>query len=874
MLFPNSIDDKRGNAVANQLLIGNTGFIGRWAKRSVAATFAAAAAVLITACGGGGVAGGPASPNPTGPSTLTLTLTEVTSATVVTTVAPEKPAKVNATFRNSSGAFISGAVVTFATNVDLGSFVPANGTAVTDASGVASVLLYPSTTSGAALVTATTQVPASGTVAAGSVSGTVAYTATAAPAISIALVDPATGAPRTSLISGNPARLTTTLKTSTGTPAAGVVVTFEVDPLLATLSPASGTALTNSSGVASVLIDAASLTATGAGIARVKGQVGTGANTASLSAQIGYSLGAANLSIGQLSIGSPALSAFGTTSVSVTVLVAGVPTNTPFNVNFSSPCASSGRAVLTPSVATIGGTATASYRDNGCAGSDVITASVSGLALSSTATVVVAPPSVGSIQFVTAVPTSISLRGTGGAGRQENSRVSFRVVDVGGNPLGGRAVTFTLNTSVGGITLSNSTATSDPATGLVVTNVQAGTVSTPVRVTATTTSGSQTLVTQSDQLTITTGVPAQDGFSLSISTVNIEGLNVDGVTTQITARLADHFRNPVPDGTVVNFTSEGASVIGSCTTAAGVCSVTFTSQNFRPPNGRVTVLAYAVGEEAFTDLNGNGWFDLSPTSELIDASGRSADLGEAFVDFNENRTRDANEPFIDFNSNGIPDGPDGKFNGVLCDETVAGRSSPGSCSAQKSINVRDSVVVVLSGSTPIRPRLEIFNEVANLANDSIDLEPCVTGTPWLNRPVTTAIRIVDPNGNAMPAGTTVNFTTSNGTITSPVTTFTIGNNGQCVTPGFTPSVLSTGFESFPNFTIACPSLAQGLENSGASLFTIQLESEVTQGPALPLPAFVCSQNLRRSGQLTVTVSSPGALGGARTITSFAFAVND
>ncbi len=55
MHFPNSIDDKRGIAVANQLLIGNTGFTGRWAKRGVAAIFAGAAALLITACGGGGV---------------------------------------------------------------------------------------------------------------------------------------------------------------------------------------------------------------------------------------------------------------------------------------------------------------------------------------------------------------------------------------------------------------------------------------------------------------------------------------------------------------------------------------------------------------------------------------------------------------------------------------------------------------------------------------------------------------------------------------------------------------------------------------------------------------------------------------------------
>lgn len=43
---------------------------------------------------------------------------------------------------------------------------------------------------------------------------------------------------------------------------------------------------------------------------------------------------------------------------------------------------------------------------------------------------------------------------------------------------------------------------------------------------------------------------------------------------------------PVPDGTVVNFTTEGGSIPGSCVTQDGVCSVTFTAQDPRPANGR------------------------------------------------------------------------------------------------------------------------------------------------------------------------------------------------------------------------------------------------------------------------------------------------
>jgi hypothetical protein len=534
-----------------------------------------------------------------------------------------------------------------------------------------------------------------------------------------------------------------------------------------------------------------------------------------------FSTGAVNISLSTVTVATPQLSAFGTTAVSVTVNAGGVATTTPFNVSFTSPCARNGKAALTSAVATINGVATASYRDIGCAGTDTITASVTGLALVSTGVVTVSPPAVGSIQYVAATPTSISLRGTGGLGRQETSQVSFRVVDIGGNPLGGRTVTFNLNTTVGGISLSAATATSDPSTGLVVTNVQAGTVSTPVRVTASTIAGAQTLTTQSDQLTITTGIPAQDSFSISLSTFNIEGWNYDGTTTQVTVRMADHFKNPVPDGTAVTFTAEGASIVGSCLTVGGLCSVTFTSQALRPVTGRVTVLAYAVGEEGFTDLNGNGWFDLSPTNELIDSNKQSTDIGEAFVDFNENGVRDATEPFIDFNNNGVFDGPDGKYSGVLCDETVAGRSPAGSCAAAKTLHVRGSHTVVLSGS---EPKAEL--EVAGINNPNPSLLKLTCGSA----PVALKFHLEDARGNALPAGTLVEYTTTNGKFAS-TTSFVIPNSLACRNPG----------------TGNCPASAQELRNTVAGSFLTSIQSDAE------LPK---CENTNKFGTLTLKVTTP------------------
>jgi len=645
------------------------------------------------------------------------------------------------------------------------------------------------------------------------------------------LADPTTGLPTTSA----PATVRATVRDALGVAVPSVVVTFTTNTALATLVPASGTALTDATGTATVGLTAASLTAAGAATLTATSQVGITAVTGS----IGYSVGAANVTITNFAFGTNPLSAFGTTSVSVTVNSNGVPVTSPQTVTFSSPCAGSGKAVLTPSVLTgAGGVAIASYRDNGCGGTDVVTASVSGIANASS-TLTVAAPTTGSIQFVSAIPTSITLKGTGGAGRQESSQVIFKVVDTGGNPIGGKAVTFSLSTAVGGITLTNTTATSDAITGQAVVTVNSGTISTPVRVLATTVSSSGiTLSTQSDQLTITTGIPDQDSFSVSATILNIEGRDFDGTTTVVTARAADHFSNPVPDGTAVNFIAEGGSIVSFCSTAGGACSATMTSQALRPSNGRVTVLAYAIGEESFTDLDGDGLADkvnsITGTTELIDANRVATDMGEAFVDYNENGSRDANEPFIDFNSNLAFDAPDGNYNGVLCNDTT-GTSSPGTCSASKSIHVRRNVVVVFSGSIPaVQP-----TDASGTPMPQINLTTCTAGTafPSPAPTQTVLVTITDVNGNLMPAGTTVAFSTNNGKIISAPTSFTVPNSIACLGNGPT--------------ALPCPASTAVLLGEPLLTYAVTLQSDATQSGTGP---FTCNNTLS-SGDLSVTITT-------------------
>lgn len=449
-----------------------------------------------------------------------------------------------------------------------------------------------------------------------------------------------------------------------------------------------------------------------------------------------------------LTVGVGTLSAGGSTSVTavLTDLTSGTPYTTETDVTFTSACASVQIASVTSPITTSGGSAVSTYVAKGCEGVDTITATAtvdSGTVIATT-TITVLPAVLGSIQFVSATPPSITLKGTGGAGLSETSTVIFKVFNSVGGIVPNRDVTFVLTTSVGGLSLSPATARTD-ANGQAQTVVQSGTVSTPVRVTATIVGTS--ISTQSDQLTITTGVPDQDSFSLSATQLNIEGWDYDGVTTTLTARLSDHFSNPVPDGTIVNFQSEGGQVGGSCSITDGACSVVLTSANLRPSNGRLTVLAYGIGEESFTDYNGNG---LMNTGEAFDVNGLPTDRGEAFVDYNEDGLRQSTEPFQDFNVNGtFENAGDGLYNGVLCDGT-------GICSAQKTINVRRSLVIVFSGS-------EAFISISRTA---INLATCVNGVPFVNTPVNFTVTISDVNGNYMAPGTTVEFTATNGTIES------------------------------------------------------------------------------------------------------------
>jgi protocatechuate 3,4-dioxygenase beta subunit len=553
---------------------------------------------------------------------LALNVVPAVGSSVISTTAP---ATVRATVRDSTGALVPNALVSFASQGGLGVFdLP---TSATLANGEASVKLSPATasTAGADLITATVTVAGVVVSDQAVVQFTQTSTSVRAPVLTLELLG-SNGAAASTVSSANPLTVRATLKSSSDVPVPGQVVTFSVARDLARTNVV--TALTNQDGQAFAQLSPTTSSVAGADELTAAVSV-AGTN---LTAVRGFQIQATDVGISSFG---PAtnLSAYGQTTL--TLQLTGVSIGSPVTLNISSACASQGKATLSPAtVSTTTSTVTVQFRDNGCGAvqtTDQIQAVIAGTAVSRSVAIGLTRPDVSSVAFIRAVPEAIFLKGSGFA---ETSVVRFQVRDGAGNPLPNQAVSLVLLTGAGGVTVQNNNGVSvavgtvieraTDADGFVDIRVNSGTQPTPVRIEASIAGGIKTV---SSNLSVGVGLPSQRNFSLSQQTKNIEGMNIDGTPNTYTIIAADRSGNPVPAGTSINFITEGGQIesIRQTSLVAGIArtNAAFVSADPRPEDGRVTVTAYALGEESFIDQNGNNVYDVGEPFQ---------DLGNIFKD--------------------------------------------------------------------------------------------------------------------------------------------------------------------------------------------------------------------------------------------------
>jgi hypothetical protein len=544
-----------------------------------------------------------------------------------------------------------------------------------------------------------------------------------------------------------------------------------------------------------------------------------GQNTNSATTTLGTTtVSSANVQIGSCSVNSACSNntfTQGTLKPAVASLAAGQQTtingvfwdtsglayyNSLTQVTLSSACATAGKATISNTSAT-NGQFSAIYQDNGCATTDTITATatINSTNLTASTTLAVSSDTAGSIQFISATPTTIAVKGSG---LTEQSTVKFKVFGSStALPLSGKTVNFSLSTTAGGITLLPNSATTD-SNGEVSTIVSSGTTPTPVRVIATTTVGTNTISTQSNALTISTTLPDQPHFSMAADTPNPTGAwDIQGTNTTINVLLADQFSNPPPAGTVVNFRAESGQITPTCSTDAnGSCSVTWTTQtaNNNPPlpydgtantdvstpkntcyntpttlsnlnnkdqscvnkAGRVTIMAWVAGSEGFIDNNNDGIFNTGDSFATTPAN--YANPPVSLTDYFYFDRRDLEPPYLDANFNyaketgtansGVPNEyevPNSQltasdytnaYNGVLCSRTSAPL-----CSAQKSVYLFRNMEMVM-------PRRNSSISFWNTAGSATTASITTAGSY--------KALVQDTNGNTMGDGASISITAS------------------------------------------------------------------------------------------------------------------
>lgn len=762
---------------------------------------------VLVACGGGGGNPGTSTSGGNGSTSATTALDTSLSLVLqnangiaINSVPATADGVIVGTLKTAEGAAIAGQVVEVSDSTGTYVYFPDGTTGITDSNGVAKIKVrrtsladYGSTfifLKYAGLTCSTlSSVVSSCTQQYNSSLSKIINFAVTAPKLTLALVDSSNAA--TDVVSSSGfTTLRATLRFDDGTSV--VQKTIDITGDLTKVSfPEGSSQITDSSGVATIKLGRNPSNTGGSGsllasasISAVDylGKTQTTVVTGGVDYSLGLAVGVAKLSLVSLEVGTANLSAYGTRQITVQANLGTVASTSPVQVSFSSNCGQVSPATVTTNAA---GIATTSFTATdvvgttvsslGCGGKTVeISASAVGADSVRKSLSVTAAPAV-NLGFVVPVNSSKSRIYLANSGGATQTSVDFLLTNARGEAIPSQDVLLTLKTVNGGIPKAtfNTALNVNPVTlttdslGKVTVPVFSGTVPTNVLVNASLVSD-PSIKTDSSVVVIASGRPAQARVSLVPAKRAIRGFNFDGATTTLTMSLADRQGNPVPDGTAVNFVSEaGVMIPPTCITGAvagdSQCSVTIRTQNPRNASrkGYVSILAYAAGEEDFTDLVGDniyhcgdGWVDLpaayrddlaTTAAPNVIAIQGSYPPGEFFVprsasQLNKGAATDTNCPTP--GSSPTPSNGDGVWGAA---------------------DVRGQVVIVFSTD--------------DFSIDGETWSATAVDPNWNNAKVTTglSVSIHDTNGRSVPTGSTIAVTVtdnspklpSDGAATSP-----------------------------------------------------------------------------------------------------------
>ena len=418
-----------------------------------------------------------------------------------------------------------------------------------------------------------------------------------------------------------------------GNPISSALVNFSGEGV--NFGTSNGSVLTNEAGEASISLKPANSTDTGS--YQLKATTNVNDSSATTPAY-NFSIQSTNVILTNVALSSTNLNSGASTNITLRTKDA---VNNVFQndiaVDFNTSC---GTFDATNVSSSNQGNITAVYtaidaNGNLCAGSQTISITPTNTpANRQVVTVNIAAVEASSIVYTTTENVQL---GASGSGSSSSGQIEFTVF-ANGRPAANQRVEISRSfapSDFSFVTLNNRTpkiVTSD-SQGRVVVNVYPGALPGPVEIKAALVSN-RNIFALSKSVSIATGRATQKGFSLSTSK-NVLANGVDGDVSTITARLVDRVGNPVPDGTVVSFISEGGRVTPNCATIKGICSVEFSTQNPRPVDNRVSIVAFVEGDKSYRDTNGDNLYTAS-VDALIE------NIGDFFRDDNENNQYDSN----------------------------------------------------------------------------------------------------------------------------------------------------------------------------------------------------------------------------------------